>query len=107
MKNEIKKFIECFKDNQPIIEQLSSLKQISNVSLVENILQDIDIIEQNWDFINKYMNKVDKGKKLFKTFLSNLGDYSEIYKDNIETKTVSEAIYIRYKNREKRKNSNS
>ena len=58
MKNEIKKFIECFKDNQSIIEQLSSLKQISNVSLVENILQDIDIIEQNWDFINKYMNNV-------------------------------------------------
>ena len=33
MKSEIKKFIEFFKDDQNIIEQLSSLKQISNINV--------------------------------------------------------------------------
>ena len=58
MKSEITHFIEQIKDNSDIIDQLSSLKQISNVSLVESILEDINTIETKWQSINKYMNQV-------------------------------------------------
>ena len=43
-----------------------------------------------------------KIKKKMINLLNNLGDYSEIYKDNVESKSINDAIYIRYKNREKR-----
>lgn len=58
MKSEIANFIEQFKDNSDIIDQLSSLKQISKVSLVESILEDINTIEKKWQSINRYMNQV-------------------------------------------------
>tara|TARA_B110000037_G_C17124026_1_gene507192 strand:- start:1000 stop:4281 length:3282 start_codon:yes stop_codon:yes gene_type:complete len=58
MKSEITHFIEQIKDKSDIIDQLSSLKQISKVSLVESILEDIDTIETKWQSINRYMNQV-------------------------------------------------
>lgn len=58
MKEEIKRFVEVVKDNQPIVDQLYTLKNISNVSSVDSIMEDIAIIEKKWQDINKYMNTV-------------------------------------------------
>ena len=58
MKDEIKNFIETFKVNQLVVGQLSTLKNISNVSMVDSILEDITIIEHKWLDINNYMNNV-------------------------------------------------
>lgn len=58
MKEEIKRFVEVVKDNQPVVDQLYTLKNISNVSSVDSIMEDIAIIEQKWQHINKYMNTV-------------------------------------------------
>jgi ATP-dependent Lon protease len=58
MKNEISTFIKQFKDNSSIIEQLSNLKNISNASLIDSIVEDIDTIETKWQSINHYMNNV-------------------------------------------------
>jgi ATP-dependent Lon protease len=59
MKQEIKTFIETFKDNHDIIEQLSNLKQLSNSNIIDSVLQDIHLIESKWKEINDYMNSVD------------------------------------------------
>lgn len=59
MKDEIKHFIESFKDNPVIIEQLSILKNISTISTIDSILEDITTIENKWQQINKYMNTVN------------------------------------------------
>jgi len=59
MKQEIRHFIETFQDNQSVIEQLSSLKQLSNSNIIDAILQDIHLIERKWKEINDYMNSVD------------------------------------------------
>ena len=58
MKEEIKTFIETFKDNHIVVEQLSVLKNISNISMTESILEDITTIEKKWQEINRYMNTV-------------------------------------------------
>jgi ATP-dependent Lon protease len=58
MKSEIVKFIEQYKDNVDIIDQLSGLKNISNMSLIEIIMKSIDTIENKWQSINRYMNQV-------------------------------------------------
>ena len=58
MKEEIKRFVEVVKDNQPVVDQLYTLKNISNVSSVDSIMEDIAIIEKKWQDINKYMNTV-------------------------------------------------
>ena len=59
MKQEIKHFIETFKDNQSVIQQLSDLKHLSNSNTIDSVLQDIHIIESKWKDINDYMNSVD------------------------------------------------
>lgn len=59
MKEEIKTFIETLKDNHIVIEQLSVLKNISNISMLESILEDITTIEKKWQEINRYMNTVN------------------------------------------------
>lgn len=59
MKHEIKHFIETFKDNQSVIEELSSLKKLSNSNTIDTILQDIHTIESKWKEINDYMNSVN------------------------------------------------
>jgi ATP-dependent Lon protease len=58
MKNEIKEFIINNNSNIQLIEQLSKLKNLSNISLVESIINDIELIEKKWDDINLYMNNV-------------------------------------------------
>jgi len=58
MKEEIKRFVEAVKDNQSVVDQLYTLKNISNVSSVDSIMEDIAIIEKKWQQINKYMNTV-------------------------------------------------
>jgi ATP-dependent Lon protease len=58
MKHEIKNFIESFKNNSSIIEQLSNFKQISNTNIIETIQQNILLIEDKWKEINDYMNSV-------------------------------------------------
>ena len=59
MKQEITHFIETFKDNQVVVEQLSKLKQISSSNTIDSVLQDIQLIESKWKEINDYMNSVD------------------------------------------------
>ena len=58
MKEEIKRFVEVVKDNQVVVDQLYTLKNISNVSSVDSIMEDIAVIEKKWQHINKYMNTV-------------------------------------------------
>jgi ATP-dependent Lon protease len=58
MKHEIKNFIESFKNNSSIIEQLSNFKQVSNTNIIETIQQNILLIEDKWKEINDYMNSV-------------------------------------------------
>ena len=58
MKEEIKRFVDVVKDNQVVVDQLYTLKNISNVSSVDSIMEDIAIIEKKWQQINKYMNTV-------------------------------------------------
>ena len=58
MKEEIKRFVEVVKDNQSVVDQLYTLKNISNVSSVDSIMEDIAIIEKKWQDINNYMNTV-------------------------------------------------
>jgi len=58
MKDAIKSFIETFKENHIVVEQLSVLKNISNLSMTESILEDIITIEKKWQEINRYMNTV-------------------------------------------------
>jgi ATP-dependent Lon protease len=58
MKNEIKQFILENKENHTIIEELSNFKNLFNVSHIESIIQDIDLIEKKWEEINNYMNNV-------------------------------------------------
>ena len=45
-------------NNSSIIEQLSIAKNISNISLIQCIIDDISFIESNWANINTYMNNV-------------------------------------------------
>jgi len=58
MKSQITEFITNMENNSSIIEQLSIAKNISNISLIQCIIDDISFIESNWANINTYMNNV-------------------------------------------------
>jgi ATP-dependent Lon protease len=58
MKTQITEFITDMESNSSIIEQLSIAKNISNVSLIQGVIDDIIFIESKWANINTYMNNV-------------------------------------------------
>ena len=60
MKNQIKEFILNNSLNTNIIKQLSNIKNIQNISIVDNIIQNIELIENKWYDINNYMNNVNE-----------------------------------------------
>ena len=58
MKEQIKTFIQDHKDHSTIIHELVEFKKIINLNVIQNMLCDISIIEQKWETINNYMNKI-------------------------------------------------
>ena len=58
MKDQIKVFIEETKENNKVIEELTSLKDISKYSLLKNINDDVEKIENKWTNINSYIHEV-------------------------------------------------
>ena len=58
MKTQITEFITDMESNSSITEQLSIAKNISNVSLIQCVIDDIIFIESKWAEINIYMNNV-------------------------------------------------
>ena len=58
MKTQITQFINDIQNNHAIIEQLSAAKNISNISLIQGIIDDIEFIESEWKNIKMYMNNV-------------------------------------------------
>tara|TARA_A100001015_G_scaffold311080_1_gene413621 strand:- start:9587 stop:12841 length:3255 start_codon:yes stop_codon:yes gene_type:complete len=58
MKDQIKEFIEETKENNKVIEELTSLKDISKYSLLKNINDDVEKIEDKWTNINSYIHEV-------------------------------------------------
>ena len=58
MKTQITEFITDMESNSSITEQLSIAKNISNVSLIQCVIDDIIFIESKWAEINTYMNNV-------------------------------------------------
>ena len=58
MKEEVKNFIELFKNNTTVVESLSNIKNMSNYVTTDTILDDIKEIENKWQDINNYMNNV-------------------------------------------------
>lgn len=58
MKQQIIEFINTIHNDDDIINQLSNNKNISNGSLMQNIIDDMNLIDSNWNTINYYMNNV-------------------------------------------------
>ena len=58
MKEQIKEFIEETKNNNQVTEELTTLKDISKYSLLKNINDDIEKIEDKWMNINNYIHEV-------------------------------------------------
>ena len=58
MKEQIKEFIEETKNNNQVTEELTTLKDISKYSLLKNINDDIEKIEDKWTNINNYIREV-------------------------------------------------
>ena len=58
MKTQITEFITDMESNSSITEQLSIAKNITNVSLIQGVIDDINFIESKWVSINTYMNTV-------------------------------------------------
>lgn len=58
MKQQITMFINEFKKNTQIIDELSKSKKITSLNTISNIIDDINIIESRWNTINTYMNNV-------------------------------------------------
>jgi ATP-dependent Lon protease len=58
MQNQIKIFIQEYKDHNKIICELVEFKKIINFNLIHNMLNDISAIEHKWSIINNYMNNI-------------------------------------------------
>jgi len=58
MINQIKDFIITNNSNTNIIQELSSIKNIQKITIIDNVIENIKLIENKWNDINNYMNNV-------------------------------------------------